>query len=195
MTSAVMSSALAARGAFAIDVERPADFFAREKLLDAAMGAGRFRKTSERLRAGRLPALALVARDESGRLVGTVRLWHVEAGGVPALLLGPLAVAADRRCDGVGGALMRAAIAEAGALGHGAILLVGDAPYYARFGFSRAPTEKLQMPGPVELDRFLGLELRAGALADARGRLRPTGARATARAEGAPAARRLRKAA
>jgi len=163
--------------AFAIDAERPTDVFAREKLLDSTMGPGRFLKTSQKLRAGRAPALALVARDELGRVIGTVRLWHVEAGGVPALLLGPLAVAADRRCDGVGGALMRESVARAKKAGHGAILLVGDAPYYARFGFDRRATEKLQMPGPVELDRFLGLELRDGALSDARGRLHATGPR------------------
>ncbi|MFV0281611.1 MAG: GNAT family N-acetyltransferase [Rhodoblastus sp.] len=174
-----MTSALLARNlhAFTIDIERGDDFFAREKLLDAAMGPGRFRKSSQRLRDNRLPALALVARDVSGRLIGTVRLWRIEAGGVPALLLGPLAVAAGRRCDGVGGALMGEAISRAKAAGHGAILLVGDAAYYRRFGFSRAPAEKLHMPGPVELERFLGLELREGALAEARGRLRATGAK------------------
>lgn len=182
MTSAVLTRALPQAGLpprpFQIGEERATDVFAREKLLDAAMGPGRFRKTSQRLRTGRLPAIALVARDETGRVIGTVRLWHVEAGGVSALLLGPLAVAEDRRCDGVGGALMREAIARAKAAGHGAILLVGDAPYYARFGFERRLAERLQMPGPVELDRFLGLELREGALADARGRLHATGARA-----------------
>jgi len=178
MTSAVSFHDPAPPRAFAVDAERPTDVLAREKLLDAAMGPGRFLKTSQKLRAGRAPALALVARDETGRVIGTVRLWHVEAGGVPALLLGPLAVAADRRCDGVGGALMREAVSRAKNAGHGAILLVGDAPYYARFGFDRRATEKLQMPGPVELDRFLGLELRDGALAQARGRLRATGPRA-----------------
>ncbi|MDE2361885.1 MAG: N-acetyltransferase [Hyphomicrobiales bacterium] len=175
MTSVVMSAA-PARG-FVLADERAADVFAREKLLDAAMGPGRRRKTSERLRAGRAPALAILARDETGRVIGTVRLWHVAAGGVPALLLGPLAVAADRRCDGVGAALMREAISRARALGHGAILLVGDAPYYTRFGFSRRATERLQMPGPVELGRFLGLELREGWLAGAEGKLRATGVR------------------
>lgn len=162
---------------FVIEAETPRDLVARERLLDAAMGPGRFRKTSERLRAGRLPALALVAREESGRIVGTVRLWHVAAGGRPALLLGPLAVDAARRRDGIGGALMREAIARARAGGHGAILLVGDAPYYARFGFARAP-RAVHMPGPVELDRFLALELNAGALDGAEGRLVATGERA-----------------
>lgn len=184
MTS-VLPTALAPRS-FTIDVERDGDVYAREALLDAAMGPGRFRKSSQKLREGRLPALALVSRDEDGRVVGTVRLWHVDAGGAPALLLGPLAVAADRRCDGIGGALMREAISRAKKAGHDAIILVGDAPYYARFGFERRLTERLHMPGPVELHRFLALELREGALEGARGRVRATGAREAV----APAPRR-----
>jgi predicted N-acetyltransferase YhbS len=62
--------------------------------------------------------------------------------------------------------------------GHRAVLLVGDAPYYARFGFERRLTLGLDMPGPVEADRFLGLELEPGALAGARGRVVATGPRA-----------------
>lgn len=175
MTS-VLSMALAPRS-FTIDVERDGDLFAREKLLDAAMGPGRFRKSSQRLRDNRLPALSLVARDADGRLIGTVRLWNIDAGGAPALLLGPLAVAQERRCDGVGAALMREAISRAKNAGHGAIVLVGDAPYYARFGFERRLTQRLHMPGPVEIDRFLALELRAGWLDGAHGKLRATGDR------------------
>ncbi len=61
--------------------------------------------------------------------------------------------------------MMQAALGRAESLGHGAVLLVGDAPYYARFGFDRALAEGLTLPGPFERARFLGLELRAGALA------------------------------
>ncbi len=163
-----------------LDVERPGDVEARESLLDRAFGPARFAKTCERLRAGRLAArgLSLVARANGlggGAVVGTVRLWHVEAGGVPALMLGPLAVDDRWRRFGVGARLMREALDRAAALGHGAIILVGDAPYYARFGFTRAHTLGLRMPGPVEDDRFLGLELEPGALGPADGLVRPTG--------------------
>jgi predicted N-acetyltransferase YhbS len=146
--------------------ERSSDRAAREALLDAAMGVERVLKTSERLREGRTPArgLALVATVD-GKVVGTVRLWHVcDAVGSPALLLGPLAVSQDHRELGIGGMLMREAIARAAGRGHQAILLVGDAAYYERFGFSAALTQALDMPGPVDRNRFLGLELRAGAL-------------------------------
>ena len=169
----------ASSGVLTLRAERAGDIPARERLLDDAFGPARFAKTSEALRAGRLPAerLALSAID-GGELVGTVRLWSVACGETPALLLGPLAVAASHRALGVGGALMRHAIAQAQALGHGAILLVGDEAYYRRFGFSAAPTRALDLPGPVDRARFLALELRPGALASAQGLVVPTGRRA-----------------
>jgi predicted N-acetyltransferase YhbS len=159
--------------------ERLEDVRAREALLDDAFGSARFQKTCERLRAGRMPArgLSLVAVD-GDRLVGTVRLWHVRAGGVPALLLGPIAVAVSHRSLGIGRKLIGEALFQAVCHGHKAVLLVGDAPYYARFGFERRLTFGLEMPGWVEEERFLGLELEPGALAGARGRVLPTGPRA-----------------
>jgi predicted N-acetyltransferase YhbS len=85
--------------------------------------------------------LSFSARTKAGRLIGTLRLWHISAGADrPALLLGPLAVHPAYRCRGIGSALMQAALSHAAALGHRAVLLVGDEPYYQRFGFSRAPT-------------------------------------------------------
>lgn len=157
--------------------EIAADVPARELLLDRCFGERRTAKSSERLREGRLPAegLALTA-ERDGAVIATVRLWHVEANGRPALLLGPLAVAPELHGEGLGGTLMREAITRAADRGHGAILLVGDAPYYQRFGFSAAPMAELAMPGPVERERFLGLELRDGALAGVSGVLKPTGA-------------------
>ena len=79
---------------------------------------------------------------------------------------------------GIGAALMREAIAEASRLGHGAVMLVGDAAYYQRFGFSAARTDALSMPGPYEKNRLLALELVAGALDGASGVLRPAGRKA-----------------
>lgn len=157
--------------------EKIADVAAREALLDEAYGAARFGKASERLREGRLPAngLSLVAM-ERGQVVGTVRLWPVTAGPArQALLLGPLAVHPTQRNRGIGSALMRRVIARARLAGHGAILLVGDAAYYGRFGFSAASTGALWMPGRFERDRLLALELRPGALAGAHGLIGATG--------------------
>jgi predicted N-acetyltransferase YhbS len=168
-----------APAAFHIRDERVADVAARERLLDAAFGAERWTKTCERLREGRLPAegLALVGCDADGRLIGTVRLWHVEAGAAGAsLMLGPIAIDADARSLGLGAALMRAAIGRARRLGFRSIVLVGDAPYYTRFGFSTELTLGLDLPGPVDRARFLGLELVDGALEGVHGMVTATGA-------------------
>ena len=110
--------------------------------------------------------------------MGTVRLWHVSAGGVRALVLGPLAVDASCRDLGIGAALMTHALAAAKARGHRAVILLGDAAYYARFGFSALKTVELSLPGPFERDRLLGLELREGALDGARGMIAASGAAA-----------------
>jgi hypothetical protein len=156
--------------------ERRSDVADRERLLDAAFGPGRSAKTSERLREGRKPArgLAFVAH-QAGRLVGTLRLWPIITGtGHACLLLGPLAVAADARGCGIGAALMQQALGKARALGHRAVLLVGDAAYYNRFGFSAEKTGALRMPGPYERDRLLACELVPAALNGARGLIAAT---------------------
>ena len=172
------------RKSLIISAETAADIAAREALLDRAMGPKRRRKTSEKLRRGRKPSegLAFVARDSAGSVLGTVRLWDVTAGegGVPALLLGPLAVDPSMKGTGIGSTLVRHAIVEAARLGHSAILLMGDAPYYSRFGFSAERTGALAMPGPYERHRFLALEIMEGALAGAKGVLTATGRRVTA---------------
>ena len=153
------------------------DVEARETLLDSCFGAERFQKTCERLREGRVPARGLsLVIERDGSLIGTVRLWHVSAGANrPALMLGPIAI--DPSCQGLGlGAkLMREALSRSKALGHKAIVLVGDAPYYGRFGFSADSIAGLWMPGPFERERFLGLALEKGALDGARGLVSATG--------------------
>jgi predicted N-acetyltransferase YhbS len=161
-----------------IRAEISSDVGAREALLNRAFGVKRFRKTSEKLRAERLPAvgLAFSAVDAKGKLVGTIRLWNIFAGSAgEALLLGPLAVDCSAQGQGVGAALMNHALDTARAQGHAAILLVGDAPYYGRFGFKGEGTRSLHLPGPVDRARFLGLELIEGALDGAEGLVAASG--------------------
>jgi predicted N-acetyltransferase YhbS len=161
---------------FAIRAERSSDVVAREALLDACFGDNRNARTCQRLRDGRAPAEGLaLSATARGRLVGTVRLWHVSVGGIPALMLGPLAVEASSRKSGAGAALMDHALAAAKARGHRAVILLGDAPYYARFGFSGEKTGELALPGPFERDRLLGLELTEGALDGVWGMVTATG--------------------
>ena len=157
-----------------IRTETATDIAAREALLDEAYGPSRFRKPSEKIRRGRTPAESLVAVD-GARIVGTVRLWNIDCGGKPALLLGPVAVACDRQGEGIGAALMAHAVEAARLSGHAAIVLVGDAAYYGRFGFTAEKTGALLMPGPFERHRLLALELVPGVLDGAAGVIVPTG--------------------
>jgi predicted N-acetyltransferase YhbS len=166
---------------FAIRAEKASDVVAREALLDACFGENRSLRTCQRLRDGRTPAEGLAfSAVYDGKLAGTLRLWHVSAGGIPALMLGPLAVEASSRKFGVGTALMDHALAAATARGHRAVILLGDEPYYARFGFSAGKMAALALPGPFERDRLLGLELIPGALDGISGMIVATGPKANA---------------
>lgn len=161
-----------------IRTERPVDEPAREALLDLAYGDVRHTKPSAKLRRGRLPAegLALVA-IERGKMLGTVRLWNVSAGGRDALLLGPLAVHPEARKRGIGASLMRRALEEATRRGHRAVILVGDEAYYGRFGFSTTKTGALHLAAACDPARLLARELVSGALDGAAGCFRATGRR------------------
>ena len=134
-----------------IDAEIAADAAAVEALVLAAFGPGRFAKTAERLRERATVATGFVARDGE-RLLGSVRLWSVTVGGTPALFLGPIAVAADNRRAGLGAELVQACLSWAAEADRG-VLLVGDSPYFGRFGFTAATDVRL--PGPADPRRIL----------------------------------------
>lgn len=131
-----------------------------EHLLDHAFGTDRHGRTAYRLRenAAPLPGISLVAR-EGGHLVGSIQYWPIELaarGSVHAVtLLGPVAAHPDRQGEGIGTALLHASLALADAWGHHAIVLIGDAGYYRRFGFTAAATGGWSVPGPVERNRLL----------------------------------------
>ncbi len=135
--------------------EQPGDWWEVENLYDTCFGPGRTALSSYRLRDGVAPVapLCLVIRTE-GALSGAVRCWPVRVGGAAALLLGPVAVHPTRQGEGLGAALIGRVLREAPGLGWDRVLLVGDAPYYARFGFSRL--DGVEMPPPTNPDRVLG---------------------------------------
>ena len=136
--------------------ETAADAQAVDALIDRAFGPGRFVKASERVReiAEFRPDLSTCA-FEAGRLVGSVRMWRVHVGDTPAIFLGPIAVEADARSTGVGGRLVEAACQAAEAAGFPLVVLVGDVPYFGRFGFSNDHTRAVRLPGPVDQRRVL----------------------------------------
>ena len=137
-------------------LETPAMERAVTTLIDRVFGPGRFAKVSERLREGNalLADCSYVAMRE-GRPVGCVRLWPVTVGGEAVAFLGPLAVDPNERSVGLGQTLVEGACAAAKAAGWKAVLLVGDAPYFTRAGFSSAHTAGVVMPGPVDQRRVL----------------------------------------
>lgn len=144
-----MSDAAIMPAPLRIEIETPADAAAVEAVVLSAFGPGRFAKSAERLRERARIAVGFVAREE-GRIVGSVRLWAITVDGAPALFLGPIAVAADCRRAGLGAELVQACVDHAGTTG---ILLVGDLPYFGRFGFRPAP--EVRLAGPVDPQRVL----------------------------------------
>lgn len=145
--------------------EEPHDGPDVEELVAKGFGPGRYAKSAYRLREGVRPleGLSFVA-VEGGVLKGSVRFWPIVIGTKPALLLGPLAVDEEKRGQGIGLALMKRGIEEARARGNRAIILVGDAPYYARAGFAPLKEKQVRFPGPVDGARILGVALVDGAL-------------------------------
>jgi predicted N-acetyltransferase YhbS len=154
--------------------ELPIDADPIERLHERAFGPGRFARTASRLREGATSLTELSFTALVGTLlVGSVRMTPVLAGVEPALMLGPLTVEPAFEGRGIGGALMRRSIDTARERGHTLVLLVGDEPYYSRFGFRRVPNGQLELPGPVNPDRFLALSLEDGVLERAKGLVTP----------------------
>lgn len=142
--------------ALTLKPEQPQDAAAIEALLDHAFGPGRFVKVSERVRelAEFAPELSLCAW-EGERLLGVVRMWRVRVGDQPVVFLGPLAVDAGQRKAGLGGLLVVRALHAAQEAGEACVLLVGDAPYFHRFGFEADLAKAVRLPGPVDQKRVL----------------------------------------
>jgi predicted N-acetyltransferase YhbS len=169
------ATTLAAPGALAplIAPERVWDAPIVEALIDRAFGPGRFAKTAERLREGRVPDLALsFVAWSHGQAVGCVRQWLIQIGDAPALLLGPIAVEEDRRREGLAGSLILRACDVAREAGHDTILLVGDQALFGPFGFSAAAARRVSLPGPVDPRRVMALRLGASPAAELCGPVR-----------------------
>ncbi len=142
--------------------EQPADLWEVEALYDLCFAPGREALSSYRLRDDIDPVreLCLVARDDLGILAGAIRYWPVRVGEAPALLLGPVAVHPTRQGEGLGRQLIEGSLDRAAGDWTRA-MLVGDAPYYGRFGFARLAG--VEMPPPTNPDRVLGRALQEGA--------------------------------
>ena len=143
--------------------EAEADWWEVEALYDLCFGPGRTALSSYRLREGvpTVAPLCLCLRDGDGTLAAVIRYWPALVGDEDVLLLGPIAVHPTRQGEGLGGLLINESLGQARRMGWERVLLVGDAPYYGRFGFARL--DDVVMPPPTNPDRVLGLALKAGA--------------------------------
>ncbi len=152
-----------------LKTESKDDWWEVEALFDLCFAPGREALSSYRLRDDVDPVanLCLVARDESGILAGAIRFWPVRVGGQAALLLGPVAVHPTHQGEGLGAFLIERALERAD--GWSRVLLVGDAPYYNRFGFVRL--DRVDMPPPTNPERVLGRELVEGAWQGVKGKV------------------------
>jgi predicted N-acetyltransferase YhbS len=148
---------------YRLEEETAADWWEVEALYDLCFAPGRTALSSYRLRDGvpTVAALCLTLRDADGTLAAVIRQWPARVAGRDILLLGPIAVHPTRQGEGLGALLIHESLAGAHRLGWKRVLLVGDAPYYGRFGFARLTG--VVMPPPTNPDRVLGLELTRGA--------------------------------
>ena len=154
--------------------ETLSDALAIERLHERTFGPGRYARTAFRIREGRGHLLELSFTARIGTLlVGSLRLTPIRIGETPALLLGPLTVEPPFRERGVGSALIKRALQDAGAKGHKLVVLVGDEPFYGKIGFKRIPKGQVKMPGPVDPARLLVAELSPGAFEGVSGLIRP----------------------
>lgn len=156
-----------------IVAEKPEHAVGIERVLDRAFGPGRYAKTSERVRergAHLEPSLSRVALDDAGDVIGVCRIWRVKAG-VEFFFLGPLAVDPAAQSSGLGLELTRDAVAACRASGGHGVVLVGAERFFRPLGFTTIPKDRLSLPGPVDPQRFLWVELRPGGLDGARGEI------------------------
>ena len=156
---------------FQLTEETAADWWEVEALYDLCFAPGREALSSYRLRDDipPVPGLSLVARDREGILAGAIRYWPVRGGGQAALLLGPVAVHPTHQGEGLGALLIQGSLERARGAGWDRVMLVGDEPYYSRFGFAKL--EGVGMPPPTNPDRVLGHELTEGAWAGVAGQV------------------------
>lgn len=154
-------------------MDAPVDFLSHDSvaphavadLLDLCFGPARKKRTAAMLRDGatRIESASFVAKDGE-ELAGSVECWELEwrhpQGSRRIALLGPLVSHPARRGEKIGVRLMDLALAELEKL-HLPVMLIGDEPYYGRWGFSAQHTGEWVLPGPVDRDRLL-LRTKAG---------------------------------
>jgi len=155
--------------------ERPEDEREISEVVAAAFGDASVAEFTDSIRAsaGYVPELTFVG-EEDGRIAGYTMLSYIGLAGGPVdrlLTLTPVAVRPDRQRQGVGTAVVRAAVAAADERGEPLVLVEGIPDYYPRFGFVSATELGLERPDERIPDQaWLALPL-SGYDPDVRGRV------------------------
>lgn len=163
-------------GPVAIRPEAPADYGPVRKLNKKAFKGNSESKLVDALRESDsfIPALSLVA-EKDGAVVGHILFSPViikdQAAETPALTLAPMAVLPEFQRQGIGSALVKRGLAEAGRAGHKIVIVVGHPEYYPRFGFVKAGEKGLKLPFEAPDEVFMALELAPGALEGVKGEI------------------------
>ena len=152
--------------------EHSTDHAAIRRVIELAFGQSNEADLVEALREQAHPHISLIAETE-GRVVGHIFFSPVSIewpeGSFTALGLAPLAVLPDYQNKGIGSELVGAGLNECRRIGHEAIIVLGHARYYPRFGFVPASTKEIWSEYDVPDDVFMVAELTAGALRGRKG--------------------------
>lgn len=120
------------------------------------------------------PIVSLVA-EEGGTIVGHIMFSPVALPGhadLKIMGLAPMAVAPAHQRRGIGSALVRAGLERCKELGFGAVVVLGHPEYYPRFGFSPSVRFGIGCEYDVPDEAFMLVELQAGFLQGASGKVR-----------------------
>ncbi|PSJ53678.1 GNAT family N-acetyltransferase [Pseudaminobacter soli (ex Li et al. 2025)] len=150
--------------------EMPAHDSEIDAINEEAFGPGRFTRAAYKIReAGPHDRKLSFVATHDGIVIASVRMTWIAAGQGRALLLGPLAVRPSFKNLGIGRKLVAMAIDAARRAGAASVVLVGDEPYYGPLGFKKIPHGQITMPRPVDPNRLLAFELKAGGVASLTG--------------------------
>ena len=136
-----------------IRAQKLEDTIAADALLDEVFGPGRHAKSAQRVRemASLAPRYSCMTFGPSGEMSGVCRQYWLQLGNSQVLFLGPLAVRASHRGQGLGRAMIAWCVANSPGM---SILTIGNLSFFGAWGFVRVAGVDLGVP--VASNRVLG---------------------------------------
>ena len=156
-----------------IRAEEPKDWAAVHAVNVAAFETPAEADLVDALREQAQPLVSLVAED-NGAIVGHIMFSPVSLPGHPSLRimgLAPMAVSPERQRQGIGSALCAGGLEQCKQLGFGAVVVLGHPAFYPRFGFLSSARFGIGCEYEVPEEVFMAMELQAGCLRGASGKV------------------------